>query len=84
MPLSLILGAAACFALLGFKYMTARPEARNRATPKQRLKMAHALIAAVLALLAINYKLAQTGRDLDGNKSHKASWFEKFVLSRSE
>ena len=84
MHLSLILGATACFALLAFKYMAARPEDRNRATSKQRLKAARFLVAGLLALLAINYKLAQTGRDLDGDKSHKASWWEEFVLSRSK
>jgi len=42
------------------------------------------LAAALLGLLAINYKLDNTQRALTGDKSHRASWFERFVLWQSD
>lgn len=83
MSLSLVLGAAACFGLLYLKYNSVPNNKRDRATPKQRLKTARLLVVALLALLAVAYKLENTMRSLSGDQSHEATWLERFSLSRS-
>lgn len=82
MSFSLIVGAAACFGLLYLKYNSVPPEKRDRSKPKQRLKTARLLIVALLALLAVGYKLESTSRALSGDKSHEATWLETIALSR--
>lgn len=82
MSFSLLVGAAACFGLLYLKYNSVPPEKRDRLTPKQRLKTARLLIIALLALLAVGYRLESTSRALSGDKNHEPTWLERFALSR--
>ena len=83
MYLSLIAGVAVSFGLLYLKYNSVPKEKRDRATPQHRLKTARVLIAAILALLAVGYKLASLDRALGGDKSSNTTWLERFTLSRS-
>jgi hypothetical protein len=59
-----LIGAMACLAFLFFRYRTASAKSRQRTT-RQKLETAHAILFAILALLAMAYQLRTLNHNLD-------------------
>lgn len=74
-----LLGAGLCIGVLALKYRS-QPKNAQPSTPKQRLKTAKVLLAALAALMAITYSMRSLGEKLDGTVAHEPSFIERVVL----
>jgi hypothetical protein len=78
-----LLGAVLCLGVLLLRYRS-QPKNQKRSSLQQKLKTAKVLIAALLALAAINYTMQRMAETLDGAPAHEPSLIERAVLSFSK
>ena len=71
------------FVALGFRIAMLPRDQRKRSIVS-RLKYAKFLIAGLLALMAVGYRLEKTSRDLDGKKDHEPGLIERMVMAVSK
>lgn len=74
-----LLGAGLCFAVLFLRYRS-RPKDRPRRSPKQKLKTAKILLAAVVAWMGLYYTLQHMIGNLDQAAAQEPSLMESVVL----
>jgi hypothetical protein len=74
-----LLGAGLCLAVLFLRYRS-RPKDSPRRGPKQRLKIAKILLAAVVAWMGIYYTLQHMIGNLDQAPAQEPSLIERVVL----
>ena len=74
-----LLGASLCLAVLFLRYRS-RPKDSPRRSPKQRLKTAKILLAAVVAWMGIYYTLQHMIGNLDQAPAQEPSLMERVVL----
>jgi hypothetical protein len=77
-----LVGVVILLALLGLRIIIRQPQKQKR-TPAQRLRTARMLLGALIALMAIGYRLSQTNRSLHGQTGHQPSVMERIVMSLS-
>ena len=85
MQLITILGMAACFVVLYYKY---QGEKAARTVPPKRnwkrtFKLAKVLWAALLALLAVGFSLQRTNHSLTSKDPYQPSFIERAVTALS-
>lgn len=74
-----LLGAGLCLTVLFLRYRS-RPKDSPRRSPKQRLKTAKILLAAVVAWMGIYYTLQHMIGNLDQAPAQEPSLMERVVL----
>ncbi|MBZ5611089.1 MAG: hypothetical protein LAP38_22735 [Acidobacteriia bacterium] len=74
-----LLGAGLCLGVLFLRYRS-QPKDRPRSSPKQKIKMAKLLFAALLAWMTISYTLQHMIGKLDGAAAHEPSLMERIVF----
>ncbi|HXP87847.1 MAG TPA: hypothetical protein VN841_24160 [Bryobacteraceae bacterium] len=73
-----LLGAGLCFLVLFLKYWRQRANP-VRSSPKQRLKTAKILLAAVVTWLGLFYTLQHMLAKMDGPDTHEPTLMERIV-----
>ena len=73
-----LLGAGLCLGVLALRYRS-RPKDAPRRTPRQQLKTAKILLAALVAWLALSYSLQHMIGKIDGADAQKPSVMERVV-----
>lgn len=73
-----LLGAGLCLGVLFLRYRS-RPKDSPRRTPKQRLKTAKVMLAALVAWASAYYTLQHMMSNLDGSDRPEASLMERAV-----
>ena len=72
-----LLGAGLCLGVLFLRYRS-QPKDRPRRTPKQKIKTAKIVFAALLAWMALSYTLQHMIASIDG-ADHEPSLMERVV-----
>ena len=73
-----LLGALLCLFVLYLRYQASKGTAKKR-NPKQVLRTAKVLGAALLALLALTYSLRRTEHSLTSKSAYEPSFMERVV-----
>jgi hypothetical protein len=73
-----LLGAGLCFGVLYLRYRS-QPKDGPRRSPRQKLKTAKVLLAAVVAWLALSFTLQHMIGRLDGAATPEPSLLERIV-----
>ena len=73
-----LLGVGLCLGVLYFRYRN-QPKDGPRSNPKQKLKFAKVLLAALVAWMGIHYSLQHMIGNLDGAPAEEPSIMERIV-----
>ena len=76
-PVTLV-GAGLCLGVLYYRYRS-QPKDGPRSSPKQKLKFAKLLLAALVAWMGIHYTLKHMIGNIDGAPAQEPSLMERIV-----
>ena len=80
----IVLSVVICIIVLTLRSVASQGTPQPRRTVRSRIRYIRILIAALLALAAVGYRLQKHAYELDGKKDYEASFVERMVMALSK